>query len=203
MNMIDGPFMGMHFLWWAFWIFMMVSVFGFNVPERARGNSLDPHLILKRRFAKGEITEDQYKKISNHLGLDEQVVRRDVTAQTDHSKIVGHPIVDGLSLSTTWAIFYSLCALLYVVAPAAVMTATSKLFHGMSFTQMAETGTAFSLGDFISVLTIGAVYAFLAGVVWSLTHSYFLRQSGERKLKRLENRTIQKAQLKPQTRSVS
>lgn len=200
MNTVDGPFWGMHLFWWAFWIFAMISVFGFNVPERTRFNSLDPHLILKRRLANGEITDAQYQQITAQLRSDEVSVAQNVTPQIHHTKVVGHPIVDGLSLSTTWAIFYSLCALLYVAAPAAVMTATSKLFHGMSFTQMAQTGSVFTFSDFISVLTIGAVYAFSAGVVWSLTHSYFLRQSGERKLKQLESTTIQNTQLKPQPR---
>jgi len=200
MNTLDGPFWGMHLFWWAFWIFMMVSVFGFNVPERTRVNSLDPHLILKRRFAKGEITEEQYKQITVQLRVDEESVGRNVTAQTTHSKVAAHPLVDGLSFSTTWAIFYSFCALLYAVAPAAAMTATSKLFHGMSFTQMAQTGIPFGFSDFIVVLTIGAAYAFAAGIVWSLIHSYFLGQSAERKLKRIENQTVQKAQLNPQTR---
>lgn len=200
MHTIDGPFWGMHLFWWAFWIFAMVSVFGFNVPERARFNSYDPNLILKRRLAKGEITEEQYKQITAHLRSDEASAVRDVTAQTRHLKVAGHPIIDGLSFSVTWAAFYTICALLYVVSPAAVMTATSKLFHGMSFTQMAQAGTPFTFADFFAVLTIGAAYAFVAGMVWSFVHSYFLKQSAERQLKRLETRTIQKAELNPQAR---
>src|SRR3990167_6446457 len=149
-----GPFWGMHLFWWAFWIFAMVGVFGYNVPERARVNSLDPLVILKRRLAKGEISEDEYKKITAQLRSDEELVRRDVTAQTTHLRVAGHPIVDGLSFSATWAISYSLCSVLYWIAPDAVMTAMSKLFHGMSFTQMAQTGTAFGFGDFVSVLTV-------------------------------------------------
>lgn len=195
-----GPFWGMHLFWWAFWIFTMVSVFGFNVPERARVNSLDPHVILKRRLAKGDITEDEYKKITAQLRSDEEAIHRDATAQTAHAKVVGHPFVDGLSFSATWAISYSLCALLYWIAPAAMVTATSKLFHGMSFNQMVQSGTSFGFGDFISVLTLGAVYAFAAGIVWSFIHSYFLGQSAERRLKRIESRTIQNAQLNPQPR---
>ena len=92
---------GMHFFWWAFWIFAMVGVFGYNVPERARVNSLDPHVILKRRLAKGEISEDAYKKITAQLRSDEESVRRDVAAQTTHWRVAGHPIVDGLSFSAT------------------------------------------------------------------------------------------------------
>lgn len=195
-----GPFWGMHLFWWAFWIFMMVSMFGYNVPDRARLNSLDPHTILKRRFAKGDISEVEYNKITAQLRSDENAIHRDVTGQTSHTKVAGHPFIDGLSFSATWAISYSLCALLYLIAPAAIVTATSKLFHGMSFNQMAQTGTSFGFGDFISVLTLGAVYTFAAGIVWSLIHSYFLGQRAERQLKQIENKTIQKVQLNPQTR---
>lgn len=195
-----GPFWGMHLFWWAFWIFMMVSMFGYNVPDRARLNSLDPHTILKRRFAKGDISEDDYNKITAQLRSDENAIHRDVTSETSHTKVAGHPFVDGLSFSATWAVSYSLCALLYLIAPAAIVTATSKLFHGMSFNQMAQAGTSFGFGDFISVLTLGAVYTFAAGIIWSLIHSYFLGQSPERRLKQMENKTIQKGQLTPQTR---
>ena len=195
-----GPFLGMHLFWWAFWLFAMVGVFGYNVPERARVNSLDPHMILKRRLAKGEISEDEYKRISAQLRIDEESVRQDVTAQTTHLRVAGHPIVDGLSFSATWAISYSLCSVLYWIAPEAVMTATSKLFHGMSFTQMATSGTLFSFGDFVSVLTIGAFYTFAAGITWSYIHSYFLRQKSERRLGKIEKRTVRKVQLSPQAR---
>ncbi len=195
------PFFGMHLFWWAFWIFAMVGVFGYNVPERARVNSLDPHIILRRRLAKGEITEDQYNKIITQFRSDEDLVRREGVSQNAHSSAPGHPIIDGLSFSATWAVLYSLCALLYVIAPDAITTATSKLFHGMSFTQMAQTGAGFTFGDFLAVLTIGAVYTFVAGVSWSFVHSFFLRRAGEKKLGKLETRTLQKSQLKPQTQS--
>lgn len=187
------PFWGMHLLWWAFWIIAMVSVFGFNVPERTRVNSLDPLMILKRRRAKGEISEDEYKSIQASFLLNEQAINNEITAQSAHSKAPGHPMVDGLSFSVTWAVSYSLCALIYWIAPDAITTATSKLFHGMSFTQMAQTGTAFGFGDFVTVLTIGAVYTFIAGIVWSLTHSFFLRRKVELRLPQFENRKVQKA----------
>ena len=193
------PFFGMHIVWWAFWILAMVGVFGFNVPERARVNSLDPHTILRRRFAKGEITEDQYNKMIAQFRSDEDLVRSDWTSQSAHTTAPGHPIIDGLSFSATWAVLYSLCALFYVIAPEAILTATSKLFHGMSFTQMAQAGTGFSFGDFFAVLTIGAIYTFAAGVSWSFVHSFFLRRTSEKKLADLETRRLQKPQLKPQT----
>jgi putative membrane protein len=195
MHMIDyyGPFWGMHIFWWAFWIFALVMIFGFNVPERTRTSSLDPKEILRRRLARGEISEEDYKKINAQLRDDEESARRNVTAQAAHLSIVGHPIVDGLSFSATWVIGYSLCSILYWIAPSAILTATSKLFHGLSFTQMAEAGSSFGIGDFVSVITLGAVYTFAAGIIWSLIHSFFLRMKAEAKLERLESRRVQKA----------
>lgn len=191
-----GSAWGMHLFWWAFWIFLMVSVFGFNVPERARVNSLDPSAILKRRLAKGEINEEQFRAITAQLSGEVKSNDRSLTVvPTQRSIWRGHPIVDGLSLSVTWMIFYSACSGLYGLAPEAVTTATGKLFHGMSFTRMAAEGTPFGFGDFASVLTLGAVYAFSAGCVWSLVHSYFYRKSIERHLSSIDSQSIPKSRL--------
>ena len=184
------PFWGMHLFWWAFWIFAMVGVFGYNVPERSRVNSLDPKFILKRRLAKGEITEAEFSKLTALMISNEDSVQKLVTSEVSHSKSIGHPIVDGLSFSATWALLYTACAALFWIAPAGMMTAMSKLFHGMSFTEMAQTGTAFGFGDFISVLTLGAVYTFAAGGIWSLVHSFFLRQKAERTVVQLKKNLV-------------
>ena len=109
-------------------------------------------------------------------------------------------MIDGLSFSATWALLYSICSVLYWIAPDAITTATSKLFHGMSFTQMVQAGTPFGFVDFVSVLTLGAVYTFAGGVVWSFTHSYFLRLKGAQLLERLETQRVGKAQLSHQAR---
>lgn len=191
-----GSAWGMHLFWWAFWIFAMVSVFGFNVPERTRVNSLEPFAILKRRLAKGEITEEQFKSISVQLGAEIKSNDEMLTVVSTKRSVWGrHPIVNGLSLSASWIILYSACSGLYALAPKVVMTATSKLFHGMSFTQMAEAGTSFGFGDFISVLTLGAVYAFSAGCVWSLVYSFFYRKGIERRLSRIDSQNIPKPRL--------
>ncbi len=192
-----GPYWGMHLFWWAFWIFAMVSMFGYNVPERTRINSLDPHLILRRRFAKGEISEEEYQKIEAQLLVDEKSGERNLATPIAHTTVLAHPIADGLSFTATWVILYSICSVLYWIAPDAMVTATSKLFHGMSFTQMAQTGTVFRFADFISVLTLGAVYTFVAGIVWSLIHTYFLGQRAARRLERPERDKGQRARMNP------
>lgn len=59
----DYHFFGMHFIWWAFWIFLMFLLFGWFEPvpkKRIRRDS--PFDILQRRFAAGEITEEEYEQ---------------------------------------------------------------------------------------------------------------------------------------------
>lgn len=181
------PFWGMHFFWWAFWIFAIIAFFGYNIPSRARANVLDPQFILRIRFAKAEITEDEYQRLKKMLRLDEELSHLE---SSDHSilrRITGHSLVDGLSFSTTWTIVYSLCSLLYWLTPDIIVSAASKLFYGMVYsdTSIVFSDADYKFGDFISVLTIGAVYTFLIGVVWSFTHTLFLKQKIERRFEKV------------------
>jgi len=190
-----GPFLGMHVLWWAFWILAIVMIFGFGVPERSRANGNSPLAILRRRLARGDITDSEFNRVREDLLKDEGIASSEYEASVTHASFEGHPMLDGLSLSATWVIFYSACAALYSVAPGAIMTATSKLFHGLSFAQMAAEGTGFGFADYLSVVTVGAVYTFFAGMVWSVIHGFFLRQRAERKLAKVEQENIQRTKL--------
>jgi len=58
-------------LWWAFWIFLMITLFGWFEPvpkKRIRRDS--PLDILQKRFASGEITTQQYEDAKNILEVD-------------------------------------------------------------------------------------------------------------------------------------
>lgn len=52
-------FFGMHLFWWLFWLFLLVAFFFFDVPKSPKKD--DPLRILKRRFASGEINEEEYR----------------------------------------------------------------------------------------------------------------------------------------------
>jgi putative membrane protein len=57
-------FFGMHFFWWMFWVLLIVSFFSlaFPVPRsRMRLYLDDPLAILRRRYAAGEITTEDYE----------------------------------------------------------------------------------------------------------------------------------------------
>ena len=190
---------GMHLVWWFFWIALVVMVFGYNVPEKTRVRSGDPLMILKRRRARGELAEDEYNKLKTQL--DDAPVPEQRKSVVTPSRTVhaagGHPLVVGLTLSITWVILYSLCALIYWVSPELILTATSKLFHGLSFTQMAQTASTFSLRDYFAVVAIGAAYSLVAGVIGSSVHTLLLRASEST---RQEKRQVPKSQLSQRLR---
>lgn len=54
-------FWGMHLIWWILWIIVLIWIFvtPYDVPgQRKRSDS--PLDILKKRFASGEITKEEY-----------------------------------------------------------------------------------------------------------------------------------------------
>jgi len=57
-------FVGMHFFWWLFWVVLIVPFFSlaFPVPRsRMRQYREDPLAILRRRYAAGAITTEDYE----------------------------------------------------------------------------------------------------------------------------------------------
>lgn len=56
-------FWGMHLVWWFIWCIMLFWIFAtpYTIPgQRARKDS--PLDILKKRFASGEITKEEYQE---------------------------------------------------------------------------------------------------------------------------------------------
>lgn len=61
----------MHLLWWLFWIFLMFMLFGWFEPVPKRRVRKDSALdILQKRFASGEITEEEYQNKKKILEAD-------------------------------------------------------------------------------------------------------------------------------------
>ena len=48
----------MHFIWWFIWILFLVWIFA--TPWGYRRTKDSPYDILRRRFATGEITKEEY-----------------------------------------------------------------------------------------------------------------------------------------------
>jgi len=65
MDMLNGGwFLGMHLLWWLFWVLVIVGFVSLFTPvpkqqARRRDTPLD---VLQRRFAAGQITREDYEQ---------------------------------------------------------------------------------------------------------------------------------------------
>lgn len=58
-----GNFWGMHLIWWFVWIIMIFWIFAtpYNLPGQ-RTKKETPLDILKKRFAAGEISKEEYEE---------------------------------------------------------------------------------------------------------------------------------------------
>ena len=69
--MYEYNFVGMHLLWWVFWVALIFVMFGWFEPvpkKRIRRDS--PLDILQKRFATGEITTEEYHEKKTILETD-------------------------------------------------------------------------------------------------------------------------------------
>ena len=64
--MFYGYMMGMHALWWVFWIAVVIALVSFwgwgAYPERRGRPRETPHELLRRRLASGEISTEEYQQ---------------------------------------------------------------------------------------------------------------------------------------------
>ena len=63
-------FFGMHALWWVFWLIVIIFLIAFVMPGRNRRARETPLEILKRRYAAGEISKDEYEERRATLARD-------------------------------------------------------------------------------------------------------------------------------------
>ena len=71
-RMDDGHhFWGMHFFWWIFWVIILIWIFAtpWDIPGQMKRRET-PLGILKKRFAKGEISKDEFEEIKKTLEKD-------------------------------------------------------------------------------------------------------------------------------------
>lgn len=62
-HMYDGMFWGMHFLWWILLIVVLVWLLTSRTNVFRQGPPAETPLdILKQRFARGEITKEEYEE---------------------------------------------------------------------------------------------------------------------------------------------
>ncbi|EAR16185.1 SHOCT domain-containing protein [Robiginitalea biformata] len=61
----------MHFIWWIIWLILLIWIFfvPYDIPYRKNENE-NPNDILKKRFAKGEISKEEYEESKKVLESD-------------------------------------------------------------------------------------------------------------------------------------
>lgn len=80
---------GMSFLWWIFWIALVVIFFSLATPVRRTQARFynDPLSILRRRYAAGELTTEQYEERKARLEKD---LREDAGRSREPPRIDRH-----------------------------------------------------------------------------------------------------------------
>lgn len=71
MHDFHGHFGGMHFIWWIVWLIIIIWIFLISraLPFGIRKKDQPLH-ILKKRFAKGEISKEEYEESKKILKED-------------------------------------------------------------------------------------------------------------------------------------
>jgi putative membrane protein len=71
MHFYDGHFGGMHIIWWIIWLVFIAWLFfmPFDLPYRKQKKE-DPLDILKKRFAKGKISKEEFEEAKKILNSD-------------------------------------------------------------------------------------------------------------------------------------
>ena len=76
------------------------------------------------------------------------------------------PFRTGLALAITVGVFYSLCALVWALAPGPFLGLMNDLFHGMDFSSLVHAGP-FAWPGFFEALFVLSTWALLAGSVFA------------------------------------
>ena len=84
------------------------------------------------------------------------------------------PLRTGLALAITVGLFYALCALIWVVAPAPFLGFMNSLFHGMDFSTMVQP-RPFAWQGFLMALLVLSTWAFFAGAFFAWLANRLIR----------------------------
>lgn len=86
----------------------------------------------------------------------------DTTLSVRNDALSSPALRTGIALAVTVAVFYSLCALIWLAAPGPVLAFMNSLFHGIDFSSLVQP-QGFSWSGFFGALSVMFIWAFLAG----------------------------------------
>ncbi|AEL28261.1 MULTISPECIES: SHOCT domain-containing protein [Cyclobacterium] len=68
MHWFEGHYGGMHIIWWVIWVIFIVWIFAtpWEIPGQ-KTKKETPLDLLKKRYAKGEISKEEYEDIKKTL----------------------------------------------------------------------------------------------------------------------------------------
>ncbi|MEQ9439902.1 MAG: SHOCT domain-containing protein [Cyclobacteriaceae bacterium] len=68
MHWFEGHYWGMHIIWWVIWVIFIIWIFAtpWDIPGQ-RTKKETPLDLLKKRYAKGEISKEEYEDIKRTL----------------------------------------------------------------------------------------------------------------------------------------
>ena len=84
-----------------------------------------------------------------------------------------NPWTFGAVLSATVVVSYVLCALFWYSFPGLALEFLNALFHGMDFRKI-YAATPFSVGSFLFVLAVLAVWAYALGLIYAAIRNLLL-----------------------------
>lgn len=76
------------------------------------------------------------------------------------------PLRAGFTLAITVAVFYSVCALIWALAPQASLVWMNSLFHGLDFSGMVRP-RAFVWSGFLYALSVLAIWGLVLGAFYN------------------------------------
>jgi putative membrane protein len=77
MHIFNGGWLwGMHFMWWSFWLVFVVIFFVFMKPVPRNTARETPMQILRRRYAAGAISSEEYEERKAKLDRDSDTARQ-------------------------------------------------------------------------------------------------------------------------------
>jgi hypothetical protein len=83
-----------------------------------------------------------------------------------------NPWKTGVTLAVTLAMTYTLCAIVYALAPERGIDFLNALFHGLDFRKLVAAGP-FTFLTFAYPLLVFVVWGFLVGALYAWLHNFF------------------------------